>query len=143
MGGKKSIIVPVHRKSDRMDCNNYRGISLLFTSYKILSNMLLSTMTIYTQMKLQENINEGLGEIDQPSTTYLAFSKYLKRSGNTIRRYILFIDFEKAYNSIKRESLYDILITRDRISRCCTFKKYSNFHAERSIMYLRTRNAVK
>ena len=28
-----------------MDCNNYRGISLLSTSYKILSNILLSRMT--------------------------------------------------------------------------------------------------
>ena len=30
-----------------MDCNNYRGISLLSTSYKILSNILLSRMTPY------------------------------------------------------------------------------------------------
>ena len=30
----------------------------------------------------------ALGGIDQPSTTYLAFGKYLKRSGNTIRMYV-------------------------------------------------------
>jgi hypothetical protein len=39
---KESIIVLVHKKGDKIDCNNYRGISLLSTSYRILSNILLS-----------------------------------------------------------------------------------------------------
>jgi hypothetical protein len=37
---KESIIVPIHEKCDKTNCNNYRGISLLSTSYKILSNIL-------------------------------------------------------------------------------------------------------
>jgi hypothetical protein len=40
---KESIIVPIHKMSDKTDCNNYRGISLLSTSYNILSNILLSS----------------------------------------------------------------------------------------------------
>jgi hypothetical protein len=35
---KESIILPVQKKSDKTDCSNYRGISLLSTSYKIVSN---------------------------------------------------------------------------------------------------------
>jgi sorting nexin-29 len=37
---KESIILPVHRKGDKINCSNYRGMSLLCTSYKMLSNIL-------------------------------------------------------------------------------------------------------
>jgi hypothetical protein len=38
----KESVVSIHRKDDKADCSNYRGISLLSTSYKMLSNILLS-----------------------------------------------------------------------------------------------------
>jgi hypothetical protein len=44
---KESIIVPVHKKGEKTDCNNYRGISMLPTSYTILMNNLLSRLSLY------------------------------------------------------------------------------------------------
>jgi len=46
---KEPIIVPVYRKGDKTDYTNYRGISLLSTTYKILSNILLSRLTPYAE----------------------------------------------------------------------------------------------
>jgi hypothetical protein len=44
---KESIFVSVHKKGDKTDCNNYREMSLLSTSYNILLNILLSRLGPY------------------------------------------------------------------------------------------------
>jgi len=46
---KESIRVPIHKKGDKTDCNNYRGISLLPTTHKILPNILLSRLIPYAE----------------------------------------------------------------------------------------------
>jgi sorting nexin-29 len=51
---RESIIVPIQITGDKTDCNYYRGISPLSTSYKILSNILLSRLRPY--------IDEIIGE---------------------------------------------------------------------------------
>jgi hypothetical protein len=37
------------RRVDKTDCSNYRGISLLSATHKILSNILLSRLTAYAE----------------------------------------------------------------------------------------------
>jgi hypothetical protein len=44
---KESIILPVHKKGDKIDSNNYHGMSLLSTSYKMLLNVFLSRLIPY------------------------------------------------------------------------------------------------
>jgi hypothetical protein len=52
---KESIIVPIYKKGDKTDCSNYRGISLLPTSYKILSNILLYRLTPYVDEIIEDH----------------------------------------------------------------------------------------
>ena len=46
---KELIRVPIDKKGDNTDISNYRGISLLQTTYKILFNILLCRLTPYAE----------------------------------------------------------------------------------------------
>jgi len=44
---KESIVVPIYKKGEKTYCSKFRGILLLLTTYTILSNILLSRLTVY------------------------------------------------------------------------------------------------
>jgi sorting nexin-29 len=107
---KESIIVPIYKKDDKTDCNNYRGISLLSTIYKILSNILLTRLTPYADEIIGDH---QCGFCRNRSTTDQTFCipQILEKKweyNGTVHQ--LFIDFKKAYGSVKREVLYNIML---------------------------------
>jgi len=46
---KESIVVPIYKNGDKTGCSNYRGISLLPSTHKLLSYILLPRLIAYTQ----------------------------------------------------------------------------------------------
>jgi hypothetical protein len=44
---KESTVVPIYQEGDKADCRNYRGISLLPTSHRVLYNILPSKFGSY------------------------------------------------------------------------------------------------
>jgi len=44
---KDSIVIPIYKKGVKTDCRNYRVISLLSATYKIVSDVLMSRLTPY------------------------------------------------------------------------------------------------
>jgi hypothetical protein len=52
---KKSIIVPIYKKGDKTDCNKYRGLPHFPTTYRILSNILLSRLISYAEKTIGDH----------------------------------------------------------------------------------------
>jgi hypothetical protein len=106
---KESIIVPIYKKGDKTDCNNYRGISLLSTAYKILSNILLARLTPYVNEIIGEDHQCGFRRSSSTMEQIFYIRQILEKKweyNGTVHQ--LFIDFKKAYDSIKGEVLYNI-----------------------------------
>jgi hypothetical protein len=77
---KESLIVPIHKTGDKTVCNNYRGISLLSTSYNILSNILLSRLSPYTDEIIGDHqcgFRRNRSTTDQISCIYQILEKKL------------------------------------------------------------------
>jgi hypothetical protein len=91
---KESIVIPIHKKGDKTDCSNYRGISLLSTSYKILSNILLSRLIPYAD-ELLGTTNAGFDVIGR----LIRFSipvRYWRKSVSIMAQYISAYRFQES-----------------------------------------------
>ena len=107
---KESITIPIHKKGDKTDCNNYRVISLLPTTYKILSNILLSRLILYAKEITgyhQCGFRRNRSTIDHIFCIRQILEKKWEYNEPVHQ---LFIDFKKAYDSVRRKVLYKILI---------------------------------
>ena len=107
----KSIIVPLHKKGDINNPDNYRGIALTSILSKVYTNILNRRLTKWAEkedkiMEEQAGFRRGYSTIDHIFTLYSIVQKYLLR--NT-KLYVAFIDFRKAFDSVNRNLLWNVL----------------------------------
>ena len=101
---KESIIIIIHKKGDKTDWNNYRGISLLQTSYIILSNILLSKLIPFANEIIGDH-QCGLRRNRSIIDHILCIRQILERKREYYEPvHLFFIDFKKAYDSVRRRS---------------------------------------
>jgi sorting nexin-29 len=94
------IICLINKKGDVMTCSNYRGISLLCTTYKIFSNILFKRLVPYVEDVIgdyQCGFHQGRSTSDQIFNLHQVFEKCNEFG---IETHHLFIDFTAAYDSI-------------------------------------------
>jgi hypothetical protein len=143
---KGSIIVPIYKKGDKTDCSNYRGISLLSTTYKSLSYILLSRLTPYAEeiigghqcgFRRNRSTTDHIFCIRQILEKKWEYNEAMNQ---------LFADFRKTYDSVTREVIYNILIEFGislklvRLIKMCLNKSYSRIWVGK---YLSDRFSIK
>ena len=107
---KESIIVPIYKKGDKTDCSNYKGISLLSTTYKLLSNILLSRLIPYAKEIIGDH-QCGFRRNRSTSNHIFCIRQILEKKWEYNEPvHQLFIDFKKPCDSFRREVLYKMLI---------------------------------
>jgi hypothetical protein len=107
---KDSITVSIHKKGDKTYCYNYRGIFLLQTAYKSLSKILVARLTPYVNEIIGDHrcgFRRNRSTTDQIFYIRQVVEKKWEYNG-TVHQ--LFIDLKKAYDSVKREVLYNTVL---------------------------------
>lgn len=94
-----------------MECyvKNYRGISLINTTYKILSKLVLNRLKSHVEEIVgdhQSGFMKGRSTTDQIFILKQLTSKYWEYNKDV---YVMFIDFSKAYDSINRNRLWKMM----------------------------------
>jgi len=103
-----AINCPIFKKGNLAKVENYRGIALLDTCYKVLSLAILKRLEVYVTDiigEYQRGFMRGRSTTDHIFTIRQIMKKY--EYGQNL--YMVFINFKQAYDSVNRQQLWTAL----------------------------------
>ena len=106
---KEGLVIKLPKKGDLRDCSNYRGIMLLSVPGKVLNRILLERMKEAVDPKLrdqQAGFRKNRSCADQIASLRIIVEQSLEWNSPL---YVNFIDYEKAFDSVDRETLWKLL----------------------------------
>ena len=106
------FIVPLHKKGNKNEVENYRGITLLSTFGKLFSRILTNRLNewaenYYVYIEAQAGFRKQMGTIDNIFVLHGLIRHFINEGK---RLYAAFIDFTKAFDYVVRENLWLKLI---------------------------------
>jgi hypothetical protein len=106
---KDGIIIKLPKKGDLTQCNNWRGICVLPIASKIIARIILERVKTHLESKLddeQAGFRAGSSCIDHINTLRIIIEQCVEFRSPL---HLLFIDFEKAFDSVRREYIWTAL----------------------------------
>jgi len=104
-----AIICPIYKQGEKVECRNYRGISLLNVTYKIFTNLLTRYIEPYVE-EILGTTSAVLGKVDLLQTRFFCVGIILERICEyKLEIHQLYIDYKQAYDTITRAELAEIM----------------------------------
>jgi hypothetical protein len=134
---REGVICPILKKGEKNRTENYRGITLLNTGYKLYASVLSERMKREIEEKgvlpdSQAGFRKGRGTVDNVYILdHLARNELRKKGG---RMCALFLDFKAAFDKVDRVKMFECM--RERGISEWLVRKVEE-------IYARTRNKVK
>lgn len=109
---RKSIIVPLYKRGEVENAENYRGISLLCSAYKIYAEVLCNRLCKEAEEKKmlpesQAGFRKGRSTVDNIYILNHVIQREKTKEESKV--YALFIDLKAAFDNVDRDKLWDIL----------------------------------
>lgn len=104
----KAIIFPLHKKGDKKEVTNYRGISFLNASLKLFTSIMHERLLSWVENNnllspFQAGFRRGYSTIDQ-IFNLMSISQIFIENGTKL--YLFFVDFKTAFDHIQRDLLF-------------------------------------
>ena len=106
---KEGHLVKIPKKGDLSNCNNYRGITLLSIPGKVFTRILLERIMETVDGQLRDNqagFRKNRSCTDQIAALRIIVERSIEWNSPLL---VNFIDFEKAFDSIDRDTLWKLL----------------------------------
>lgn len=107
---KDANMISIYKKGDRSECGNYRGISLLSIAGKVLARVILNRLTQHVTDSIipetQCGFRSGKGTVDMIFSLKQVQEKCQEQNKPL---YAVFVDFTKAFDTVSREGLWEVL----------------------------------
>ncbi|XP_052772033.1 uncharacterized protein LOC128211362 isoform X1 [Mya arenaria] len=104
----EGFIVPLHKKGDKNDTNNYRGITLLSTFGKLFTKVINNRLNCWAEkyhvyIEAQAGFRKNMGTVDNIFVLHGVINYLLE---NNKRLYAVFVDFTKAFDFLVRDVIW-------------------------------------
>lgn len=103
MDWRRGVIVPIYKKGDHKNCNNYRGITLLSIAAKVCERIIRGRLQSIHLDEAQCGFCKGRSTQDHIFSIKQAIEK-CDRKGKIY--YLAFIDLEKAFDSVAKKRIW-------------------------------------